>query len=177
MISWVAVEDALHAWVVAGSGLPASKVVWSQQSVARASVPFVSLRIANLSRQGHDWLEVVDAPSPEAGAEIVHRSRGPRQLTLSLQAFAGAATGSLAAIAILEGIIAAANLPSRRDALNDAGVGVASFTPVLSLDGIVSTVLFEPRATIDVLCHVTSEVAEFGTYISTVEAETFTVDL
>lgn len=169
---WVALEDAVHAWVVSGSGLTAARVLWAQQRAPQPGAAYISLRILGLRQVGHDWTDVVDNPTPTAGAEILHRARGVRELTLGLQCFAAAATGTAGAVALLEAVRAAAALPTRRDALRAAGLGILGFGSVTSIDGFVGGHgIFEPRATLDVRCHVASQVSEAGTFIEFVEVE------
>lgn len=61
-IAWSTVEAAIHAWVVASSGLSADNVIWSGQNSKRPTVPYIALRMANIQRIGYDWLEAVDNP-------------------------------------------------------------------------------------------------------------------
>ncbi len=46
---WVAVQAALHAWTLAGSGLTADKVVWAQQDAPRPQGPAIEMRISNIA--------------------------------------------------------------------------------------------------------------------------------
>src|SRR5690606_2698590 len=119
-----------------------------------------------------DWIDIEDAEEPEDAEEIVHRSRGMREATLSIQCFAGvdgAATGASAPAALLHSVVAAANLPTRRAALNAAGVGIGSLGPVQSIDGVLGSSVFEPRATLEVRLFLTGEVTELGTYVESVD--------
>lgn len=170
MIAWTTVENALHAWVVAGSGLPSAKVLWAQQAAPVPAKPYLSLRALTVDATGRGWTEVVPAASPAPGAEISHRARGARVLTLSIQCIAADATQSGAAVAILERLVAMARLPGQRALLEAAGAAVASIGVVQSVDALANG-LFEPRARTDARIHLTSEVSEVGTYISTVEVE------
>lgn len=168
MINWATIENALHAWVVAGSGLPAEKVIWAQQDAPRPAPPFIAMRLRNPQRIGQDWLDVVDA-GVTPGQEIQIKSRGTRTMTLSLQAFSAASTGINAAVMQLDAVRSVSNLPTVRDALNTAGLGLGPFEGVQSLDGVLSESVFEPRATMGALLFLSSEVSEFATYIETAE--------
>lgn len=174
-MSWADVEDAIHEWVTAGSGLAPGQVIWSQQEGPRPAGAFISLRVMSLRQVGHDWLDVIDVENPEPGAEVEQRSRGVRELQLGVQAFAGPGTGSTSGLSLLNGIVAAANLPTRRDALNAAGVGVLGFGPSQSIDGMLGT-SFEPRAMLDVRLALVSELSELSTYIQSVEVENEATD-
>ncbi len=263
-IKWSTVEDAIWAWIVAGSGLAGDHVTWAQQTAPRPSGEFISMRLTVLSRSGRDWLDrydnvialptltitavstslstltiaghnlltgtgplvfggvppaplaletkywpiVVDAntiklassfqnamtlvplaltntgTSPTlgstpttaiAGQEISQRARGPRQGVLTLQCFAGtptggAATGFTSPTAILHDAISSYVLESRSFALNAAGIGVGRVDPIQSIDGIVNSVKFEPRAIGTVHLHLASELVETSTYIQVVNA-------
>ena len=60
--TWNAMEDAIHAWVVAGSGLPATSVRWAQQTDPRPAGPYISVRIRSLRPVGQDWVDVEERP-------------------------------------------------------------------------------------------------------------------
>lgn len=164
-IAWTTVENALVAWVRSGSGLDAEHVFWAQQKRPIPSGRYTTLRVTSIRQVGQDWLDVEDADAPSPGAEIVHRARGSREVLLSLQCFAGAGTGGDAPAMVLDAVQSAARLPSNRDALNAAGVGVLGFGPVQSIDGVVGSSSFEPRATLQARLHLASEVSEFGTWV------------
>lgn len=59
---WDAITNAMHAWVVAGSGLSDQKVVWGQQDAPRPEYPAITLRIANISELGA--MGLVYEPNP-----------------------------------------------------------------------------------------------------------------
>jgi hypothetical protein len=62
---WEAVEDAIHAWVVAATELPAASVVWSLSNAPQVARPWV-------------WLEIISGPTPEG----LHEQRTLRQRML-----------------------------------------------------------------------------------------------
>jgi hypothetical protein len=172
VIPWETVEDAIHAWVTAGSGLDASKVIWSQQGGERPKAPYISLRIRSIRQIGQDWLKIQDATAPvTAGSEIKHLAQGQREVGLSLQCFASTAQSGMAAASLLESARASARLPTIHQALSDAGVGILQSEPVQSIDGFLGDSQFEPRAVLELRLMLASEVSEFSTYIETVEIE------
>ena len=186
MIEWDTVKSAVAAWVLAATGLPPGRAIWSQQGGDRPGPPFVEMRFARVRGIGLDWQEVVEVQNPTPGQELQHRSRGVRELLLTLKCFAPArtgATGAQSAVALLERVVSTAALPTRRAALGAAGVGVVAFGPVLAIDGVVGSSVLEPRATLEARCHIGSEVSDFSTYIETVELtnelteSTFVVEL
>lgn len=171
MIAWSTVENALHAWVVAGSGLPAARVVWSGEPVARPTPPYITIKIAGVRKVGEDWRQTRDAPAPaSAGEEIVHSVRGRRELSITLQCFDGDATGVNMPLALLERVKTSVRLPTIHAGLRAAGVGVAAFGNVTAIDTAqLGASRFEPRAILDLRAFVSSEVEEFTTYIQHAE--------
>jgi len=59
-IPWTTVEDAIQAWIVAGSGLAADHVIWSDQGGPRPVGQYVAMRVSILANRGRDWLDRVD---------------------------------------------------------------------------------------------------------------------
>lgn len=165
--SWSTIEDAIATWVALSGATP----VWSAQPRApRPAPPIVRMALDGVGVNGHDWIDVADAAAPTAGAEIEHTVRGMRTLVLTLQAFATVGTGALAAHALLEKVIASARLPTARDALRAAKVGIGEIGKIKRIDGVINSVTFEPRAVVEIVLHTVSELAETGTYIETVES-------
>lgn len=128
--------------------------------------------VVDLTSAGSGTHTIEDtAETVRAGEEIEQRVRGSRELLLTLQCFAGTPTGAASSAAILDNVVTGASLPSNRAALNVAGVGIFSFGPVQSIDGLVGKVDFEPRATVDVRAHLAQELGEDGTVIEYAELE------
>lgn len=181
MISRVAVEDAIHAWAVSGTGLAGSRIIWSEQNGPRPDTPYVTLLFIGNRQVGVDWTEIEDVSDPDPGEEIRHKVRGKRVATLSVQCFGGDATGTSAPDELLEGMRSSARLPSVAASLVAVGLGVGEMGPVQRAGAVRQETVFEPRATMDVMLFVGAEVEELGTYISNAEVEnqisgeTFTV--
>lgn len=165
-------EAALQAWVVAGTGLSANQVRWSQQDAPQTR-PMVTLQMS-VARTGQDWLDVVDNPTPTAGAEILHKARGTRKATLSIQAFSADAVGASGARALLERLVSRAKLPSMTALLDAVNAGLAPLGEVTTIDGVVGSTRFDPRAMLEASFFLVSEVSESGTYIETVEVTNLT---
>ena len=164
-MDWDAAQTALRMWVVNASGIGAGSVAWAGQKMPRMPKPFVTLSIAGISRAGHDWL-TVDDTDPDA---ITHVLRGARSMTLRLTAYSDNVAGASAAAMLLERVLAKAALPSNHEALRAVGVAVAEWAPVQTIDGLINFATFEPRATVDVMCHFAQEVTETANYIGSVE--------
>lgn len=165
-------EDALHDFVVAATGLPAASVYWANQSNPRPAAPCVSMLLLSSVAPGMDWVDVEDAPYPAPEAEIEEHVRGPRVVFLSLQCFAASATGTAAAGGILSAVVAAARQSSRKQALREGGWGVGTIGPVQVAGGAtMNTTVFEPRATLQMSLHAASDVSETATFVEIVEIE------
>lgn len=54
------VESAIHAWVVAGSGLAASQVIWAGQNGPRPAAPMIEMRCLVVGKSSQDWLDTDD---------------------------------------------------------------------------------------------------------------------
>ena len=269
-LAWATIEDAIQSWITIGSGLASDHVIWSEQTSARPTGEFISMRLMVLQENGRDWLDRYDnvvavatravtavstgadtltvlahglttgrgplvftnvggaIPAPLqlltnywpvvidgntiqvattfqnaiatvpvvidittvgtgvtsisgtpttsiAGQELSQRARGPRTGILTLQCFAGAPTGGAATgitspTAILHDAVTSYVMESINAALVTAGIGVAGFDQIQSLDGVVNTTRFEPRATVTVRLHLASELVETSTYIQKVTA-------
>lgn len=137
---------------------------------AVAVVPIV----VDLTTAGSGTSSISGAPTTTAaGAEILQRARGSRQAVLQLQCFAGATgsgTGTGSPMALLHDAITSYVLESRAAALAAAGIGVGRVDPTKSIDGIVNTTTFEPRAIAMVHLHLASELVETSTFIQVVNA-------
>lgn len=168
-------ENAIHAWVVATSGLSAERVLWAEQACPLpADGRYVSLRFLDVRQRGQAGATVRDAASPAPGAEIEHVVQAVGRATLSVQVFAGLPAGSPLAPSGPRSVADAIRLgswrPSVRTALNAGGVGILGFSAVQSLDGAAGG-LFEARATMTVELSLVTEIVETGTFIERVQVE------
>lgn len=108
---------------------------------------------------GTGVVQVVSVAATRRGASpLLALSRGMRRVTLTIQAFASAATGATGAAQLLDQFVS--SLPRQRAALVAAGVGVLSCGPVRSTEGVVSSTILEPRAILDVVLSLASEVQD-----------------
>lgn len=170
MTAWTEdVENALHAWVVAGSQLPPERVVWAQQGGPVPESPWVSMRCSVLRTLGLDWVDYTPAATPVPGGEATAHVRGPRVATLELQCYGDATAAGVAPQAVLDRVVASARLPSVSATLRAAGVSVASSEPTQFLGQVADSARFEPRAVARVQLHLASEITEPATVIETVQ--------
>lgn len=62
-VDWSAFETGVQAWVVAGSGLASSNVIFQQQKNARRpAAPAIEIRVANIAETGRPWLQMLPNP-------------------------------------------------------------------------------------------------------------------
>jgi hypothetical protein len=162
---WTTIEDAIHAWVVRGTGLAEAKVIWAGYNSDRPTGTHATLKIVAVNRNGPDWSDTV-----EDGDDVTFHSRGPREIVLSIQCFDGAATGALNSAARLDKTLALAALPTQQAAFQAAGVGYLRSGSVKHIGGVMGSV-FEPRAQVDVTLSMFSDVSEPGSLIEFVEIE------
>lgn len=106
-----------------------------------------------------------------AGEEILYVSRGQLRVTLTVECHSALGTKSNMAAAILQRVAGRMNLPSQRDLLEEAGVGVIEVEPVRSVRGHSDALMFEPRAVLDIQLAIVSEESEPGTIIQTADIQ------
>ncbi len=164
------IENAIWTWVQTNSGLAANRVIWAGQNQPDpGGLPYITLRLRVIRVVGSDWTAVEPNPTPYAGAEILTKVRGHRRCSLDIQCFADGPIGSAGPAAILNDVLTSVALPSQGDALSAAGIGMANFGNVQTIDGVVGSTRFEPRAIVQVSFYAVSELVETGTYIEHVE--------
>src|SRR5690606_31838335 len=159
-----------QAWIRTGSGLETAKVIWKDQAGPRPSAPFIVMSIESLRNPGLDWTDAERVVTPNPGMEIRYSVRGMRVARLTLDCF-GDATGNSNPVSILDAVLTSTALPSVRNALRTANIGIGTPEPVRSLTGLINSVMREPRAIATVALHLTNDVSELGTNIETVVYE------
>jgi len=170
-VTRTAIESALHAWVVAGSGLGASSVIFAAQPGPRPAAPYCTIRIMGISPLGSPYRVTEPAAVPAPNADVELSAVDSEQVAVQITAFAGpagAATGATAPDEILAKIRRNAGLPGRIDALHAGGISIASFEPSVVIDGQFGGVL-EPRASMLCRGFISSTVSELVAAIETVE--------
>lgn len=176
--SQATIENALHAWVVAATGLDAGKVIWRNQNGPRPQRPFVVLSLGGVAEVATPWVNNVTTPDtpgvpnptpPPNAQSITYTVRGVERLRVTFEAFSDATTGTGTAVDYLRLIRGKLSLPSVRTALWAAQVGVASFGDVVVLDFLLDQAQQLGRAQMDCGIYVPTEFTEFGTNIETVD--------
>lgn len=126
-----AIENAIRAWVLPASGLPAASVIFAHQNgVSPTPGPAAVISMGDLQQVGVDELRWDFDPSQANGQEIGFRTNGQRTLGVEVTFFAPDATGDAGARAVAAACQAALRLPGVRYALNQAGLGVMQEGPV-----------------------------------------------
>lgn len=114
---------------------------------------------------------VASADTVRVGAEIINRARGPRRARLELQSFAAAGVGDSSAMSYLEDVVAALELPSVRDAMVAAKVGIGVVGEPQDIGGELTPGRFEPRAVLECTLNLVSEISELGRRVDFIEVE------
>lgn len=110
------------------------------------------------------------ADTVRAGAEILEVVRSTDAATLSIQCYGGPPTGRGRPLSVLQTVVKSAWLPSVRNALELAGVGVTTSGRVNDVGAALNSSRWEPRAHVDIKVWVTAEISEPGSVIERVEA-------
>lgn len=163
-------EDAVRAAVLKASQLQPERVYFADQGVPVPEVDTrIAIRIGGGVPMGVDALDHDYSASRPAGQEIEYRARGQREVTVSLQAFGPVTELELMpAKNVLERVLAALVLPSIRDELNAAGVGIMREGAVQRIPGVRGGT-YEDRAILELVVLVSSSAKERTGYIATVE--------
>jgi hypothetical protein len=103
------------------------------------------------------------ADTVAAGAEMTAKSFGMRRVRVTFQAFATDAFGNNAAGPLLDSVVTA--LPRRASTLRAAGVCVLDCNAVTTSGGVIDSSIFEPRAVLEIVLSLASEVDEPTTRI------------
>jgi hypothetical protein len=161
-------EDAIYQWVLTGSGLPASQIIWASAGNGGPSPTglYISMRVIDVDQVSDDWL----IPRREGGG-IVHHVRGTRHPMLELRCFAGESTGARRAELVLARVMASVMLPSVAKALRIGQVGVGTSGKVRVMPGSRSG-MWDPLALVEVQLHITIDVSEPGGEFTSVDVTT-----
>lgn len=157
-INWETIEKAIHTWVVAGSDLTASHVIWDYEGGKRPSLPYIEMSISDVDGVGHDWHRR-EYVSVDDNLKITYQ--GHRTAVLTLQCFGVPGRGD-GAVPILSDVISA--LAMYEYDLDLAEVGIGTTGPVTLIQGQRGGIL-EPRGRVEVNLHLISELERRTDYI------------
>jgi hypothetical protein len=162
-----AIEDAVLAWVRAGSSYADDKVILEAQGGSAPVGDYIAVKIGGPS--GSSSLDEVRLSTDltQVGQEVEQLVIGQRELGVSVKAFTSKTTGDSSGSALLGRVKTAIGLPSVRGALIDAGLGVTDVGDVQDLSTVFGAE-FEGRALLEVRFHVVDTASERTGYIETV---------
>lgn len=167
-----ATKKAIHDWVVAGTQLTATSVLWAGQDKAKRPVSgaWATLRIVSDRDRGMGWTTETDADSPVTpGQELKVEYENMSEALLRIEVRHIGASDSFAMMAVLRRLRASRQMESQQDLLRAANVGLLSVEDVRDGTGGIQSTLVEPRATLDVRLQLASSLVEYITHIETVE--------
>lgn len=121
-------EDALWAWVHAGSGLDAAQVVWSDRGPMPSGL-YVALRLRGIDSPASDWSRL-----ERVSGQVFYHSRGDRIQVLELSCRAAPPLGSSRCEAVLSKVRAAIRWPSVQAILKAGDVGLGTFSAIRGID-------------------------------------------
>ena len=133
-MDWTALEDALHAWVVASTGYASNRVLWRDQDANAKVADRITLHISGPIVLGTDErVSATDLLEP-AGQEITLSVRGDREWSLQVECYTGATTTTSDAKSILSKLQTVGQLPSKLALLDAQGIslfdlGSVQYTP------------------------------------------------
>ncbi len=178
-INWATIKDALHAWIVAGSGLAAGRVIFSGQNLGRppGDDASITIKFSGIVTEKLWSITYKDNPSPSPGAELLKIAKAEAEITYQLTCWPpSTATDATEAHSYLQEVIANGQLDARKEVLKAAGIGFPRFETVLPLDGFVNVTRFEPRAVVTFRFYTTAQITQSITYIETVNVELDTTE-
>src|SRR5262249_29311933 len=142
VVNWSEIEDALHAWLKAATGVTC---IWAEQSGPQPKPPYCTLRIDGPRRLGG-----ADEIRQAADCRGVRQSAGgPRQLTPQCQAYTAGTNGRATARELLTKAQLQLALPSVRDRLSEVGLSVIDEGNVQNVSTVLET-KWQGRAALDV---------------------------
>lgn len=163
-ISWETVENAIQAWVVAISGLPGRRCIWTYQGGKMPSPPYITLQIDGVRGIGQPWKKrEYDAATDELVIKVTQHQTA----LLTLQYFADNAgtpgTTGREPISTLTDVMAGMDLYEYE--IDEAGAGVGEASPVQyvapSGNGILSA-----RSIATVVLHLQAELERRENYVA-----------
>lgn len=133
-MDWTAIEDALHAWVVASTGYASNRVLWRDQNANAKVADRITLHINGPIVLGNDELASSTDLLQPAGQEITLYVRGDREWSLQIECYTGQTTTTSDAKSIMSKLQTVGQLPSKLALLDAQGIslfdlGSVQYTP------------------------------------------------
>lgn len=176
---WVSIENALQAWIKAGTGFDNRHAYWGGPNVTRPTDgPFAVLELLTRVPVGSvpEVVQSDDLGRPQ-GEEIELAATQMIACDFRISVFAppargtkpGVPRGTSNAANVAEALRLSAALPSNMANLDAVGVSVFDMGQVQDVKAILGAD-FEGRAVLDTRIYVSSSVSEFTGYVATVES-------
>jgi len=152
----VAMQDAIHDFVIAATGLAVGKVIWSMPDADRPAPPYISLNVSS-------------GPRSIGSPEVIHKAQDVftfpfrKEFTLTVNSFAASGWHTLIAA-----VMNALELPSKQALLTNAGIAIMRAEDPIDLSGLLETG-FEGRGAVDIMLGYTTEIDDTTGEIQTVE--------
>lgn len=174
MLDYQSIEDAVRAWLVAGSGLAWEKVVRKNDKIPQLATPYIEYTVpmAGKGSSGRDELRVLANPDTTAPKDVVYVTRGNRELVVGAKFTTKSAVGNddaegrYTARTYAEGCVNALGLPSVLADLKAAGL---AFIEVASVLDTSDRSIVGGRAQLDVRFRLVDSVSATTTSIQTVD--------
>ena len=133
-MDWTAIEDALHAWVVASTGYASNRVLWRDQNANAKVADRITLHINGPIVLGNDELASSTDLLQPVGQEITLYVRGDREWSLQVECYTGQTTTTSDAKSIMSKLQTVGQLPSKLALLDAQGIslfdlGSVQYTP------------------------------------------------
>lgn len=133
-IAFDTIRAAIHAWVVTGSGLVGSKIIWTGQrdsqgnALPRPTGLYVALSVLGIGSPGFDDVSVYTLNDDLT--TVTQSITGPRTETLSIRVFQGSPVGGndLDALRVLTDILTASDRDDVSLAMSLAKVAVGTYS-------------------------------------------------
>lgn len=167
-MDWTAIEDALHAWVVASTGYAANRVLWRDQSANAKVADHITLHLSGPIVLGTDELKSTTDLLQPPGQEVTLAVSGDREWSLQVECFTGQVTTSSDAKSILSTLQTVGQLPSKLALLDAQGItlfdlGNVQYTPDINEVG------YQGRALVLMRLYSRDAASEKTGYIAEVE--------
>ncbi len=185
MIAWSTVESAIHAWIVEGTGLDASQVIWANQDDQSPDGDYASITVTATPTGNGGWNIYEDNIGGGSGEELTETHYRMWELSVEVQLFGGSHRGTTSASARLTRCVGASRLTVRHESMRAAGWVPARFDPIQNASAPAGGSIFEPRAILTAYGYTSGSMSGTATYIEFVDAtnevadpdSTFTLDL
>ncbi len=171
--NWEAIENAIQAQVVLGSGLAPTRVVWMHQTADRPDRDFIGLEHLSSHFVSPANPEITQRDNPDSveddGEELILAALDTLEFTVRLHFYTVTASGAGSARARLSAVRGFLGSEKVTEDLDASGITLVQCGAVQPLPTI-HEVKFESRAMLDVELRTIDGFEEKVTYIETVNA-------